>query len=117
MRNKTNRSLIVNDVSKLKDYGFVKEGERYLFYTGNESKFGKVWTITISKLTRKRKKGYQFYCSSHSATTLEVICKLYKDGIIAFEEYRNTDKIIERKQQKIAKLQKEIEALKNEKLY
>lgn len=114
MKNKHNKSLIINDVSKLEDYGFIKKGNNYYFYTGNQNKFGDIYTIRIAKRTNA-KKTYQFYCSSHASTTLEVICKLYKDGIISFQDYCAIDEMIERKKQKIAQLQKEIEALENEK--
>lgn len=109
--NQKNRRLVVKDYSKLESYGFTKEGsDSYCFYTGNTSKYNRdVYTIYFTK-NRKN----NVYISSHGNITLEVICKMYKDGVIVFEDNNNIEKHIERKEEKIRQLEKEIENLKKE---
>ena len=116
MRNNANgRSIIIEDVSKLQDYGFKKLSlNDYRYFTGAKNKFGDIYSILVCKLRGQRKRGYEFYVYSKSAQTLEVICRLFADGIIKFENYiDDNETIIRKKQKKIEQLQKEIEELKN----
>ena len=105
------RQLIVKDYSKLEQYGFKKEGKTYYFYTGNNGKYGKpIWTIHISE---EKNAGVPYVCS-HGNITLEVICKMYADGVITFENRNCVENVIARKEAKIKSLEKEIEKLKGE---
>lgn len=104
-----NRRLVVKDYSKLESYGFTKEGsDTYYFYTGNIGKYNRdVYTIYFSKSGSNK-----VYITSHANITLEVICKMYKDGVIVFEDNNCIEKHIEKKEEKIRQLEKEIENLK-----
>ena len=100
--NKNTRHIVIKDYSKLGNYGFVKQGNAYYFYTGNNGKYGKpIWTIHIDT----RENGGVPYICSHANITLEVICRMYVDGVLAFEDNN-------KKENKIAKLEANIERLK-----
>lgn len=105
-----NRTVIVKDYTKLEEYGFIKQGSTYYFYTGNKGKYSNpVWTICIHE-----KKHTMPYICSHGNITLEVICRMYADGVIEFGDFKNPQRLIERKEARIKKLEYEIERLKGE---
>lgn len=106
-----NRTLVVKDYSKLESYGFTKQGTSYYFYTGNNGKYNSpVYTIYIDS----RKHGHRPYITSHGNITLEVICRMFADGVIAFEDNNTIDEHIAKKEAKIKRLELEIAALKKE---
>ena len=110
------RTLVVKSIENLEKYGFVKEGDCYKFYTKNKGKYGyTTYTIYISTPRRyQRKQGYFISISSHAGITLETICKMYVDGVIDFVDKKDPNVIIKRKEEKIKKLESEIERLKRE---
>ena len=111
METQKNRQLIIKDFSKLEEYGFVKQGDAYYFYTGNNGKYGKpVWTIYIDARTVPNRP----YVCSHGNITLEVICRMYADGVVTFENNKTPENFIARKEAKIKKLENEIDRLKRE---
>lgn len=116
--NKNARTIVLRkQPGLLLDYGFVRERmDGYYFYSGNKNKYGNVsWSICcIVNRLRRKKKDVRFEVCSHSALVLEVICKLYKDGIIDFVPYQPKDDRIAKKERQIEKLQQEIEMLKKE---
>ena len=106
--NPKNKKLIYvnnNDNDILLKYGFVKEGNSYYFYTGNTGKYGKpAYTIMTYRNTLN--------VMSCGNITLEVVCRLYKDGVIKFDDSKSIDDRIAKKEKQIAHLQAEIERLK-----
>ena len=107
----------VKNLSKLKDYGFKKEKVEYEwlgtyaynYYSGRTDKYGKaVVSIVVYDGGNKPK---QIQINSCGGAVIKVICELYKDNIIEFVEFRTVDKRIEKKKEKIAKLEREIKAL------
>ena len=109
--NKNTRQMVIKDYKKLEQYGFVKQGSSYYFFTGNNGKYGKpVWTIHIDA----RAKGGVPYVCSHANITLETICKMYADGILTFENNNTNENRIAKVEQKIKKLQDKLEKLKGE---
>lgn len=111
MPTQKNRTLVVKDYSKLESYGFTKQGTSYYFYTGNKGKWGTpIWTIVIDS----RKYGNRPYITSHANITLEVICRMFVDGVIAFEDNNTLESHIAKKEAKIRKLEQELARLKGE---
>lgn len=112
--NKSTRHLVIKDYSKLEQYGFVKQGSSYYFYTGNNGKYGKpIWTIHIDS----RANGGVPYICSHGNITLEVICRMYADGVLAFENNNSKEIKIAKVENQIKKLEAKIEKLKEELLW
>ena len=108
MKLRNRRTIVVKDYSKLEKYGFEKKGDSYYFFTGNKDKYGNsVWSILFNS---KKKSS----CISSGNITLEIICKLYKDGIISFENSNSVENVIARKENKIQELEDEIRQLKGE---
>lgn len=111
MSTQKNRTLVIKDYSKLESYGFTKQGTSYYFYTGNKGKWGTpTWTIVIDS----RKYGNRPYVTSHANITLEVICRMFIDGVIAFEDNNTLESHIAKKEAKIKKLEQELARLKGE---
>lgn len=109
--NKNTRHLVIKDYSKLEQYGFVKQGSAYYFYTGNNGKYGKpIWTIHIDS----RANGGVPYICSHANITLEVICKMYADGVLAFEDNNTKEIKIAKIENQIKKLEAKIEKMREE---
>lgn len=111
MTNKSTRHIVIKDYSNLEKYGFVKQGNSYYFYTGNNGKYGKpIWTIHIDS----RQNGGVPYICSHANITLEVICKMFVDGILVFENNNSKEIKITKIENQIKKLQAKIEKMKGE---
>ena len=116
MENKNGIGIVLKKpLDTLLDYGFVKEGTQYRFFTGNNGKYGTpIYTIFVGIIGHNKPLKPKMYVSSHNGITLEVICKLYAGGVIGFEKFRDKDLIIAKKKKQIEKLNEQIENLKKE---
>jgi len=104
-----NRTLVVKDYSKLEQYGFKKQGSAYYFYTGNKGKWGsETYTIYANE------KSHNIRISSHANITLELICKMFVDGVIEFEDNNSLEMRLAKKEKKIKELEAQIAKLKGE---
>ena len=90
-------------------FGYNISRKQWFYSTGNLGKYRRPASPTI------------VYCddgtlnvTSNGAVTLEVICKMYKDGIIQFQATSTVYHRIAKKREQIAKLQAEIDKLKKE---
>lgn len=78
--------IIVKDTSKLKDYGFTYEPASkyspsiYAYY----SKSRCVYSMRVEK--------NKLILNSPSVVAVKVLCEMYKDGVIEFEDYRTKPK-------------------------
>lgn len=78
--------IIVKDTSKLEDYGFTHEPaskyspSRYAYY----SKSRGVYSMRVEK--------NKLILNSPSVVAIKVLCEMYKDGVIEFEDYRTKPK-------------------------
>ena len=106
-------TMVVKDYSKLESYGFTKEADKcYRFYTGNFHKSGNPsWSIKINE-EAKQERVINIY--SHANITLQVICRMYADGVIDFIDNNTLEKRIAKKEEQIRKLEQEIAKLKEE---
>ena len=119
MKGKSYR-IVVKDISKLEDYGFVKKKKKerlinskrnygYFFYSGRTDKYGKT-TYCISVYVDDNRVNMM----TCGGAALKVLCELYKDGIIEFTDIGCVQERISKKLKQIEKLEKEIKALKGE---
>ena len=80
--------IIVKDISKLKDYGFIHNekstysADDYRYYTKTRS------TPQLIVDTNRR----CVMLNSASVVAVKVLCEMYKDGVIEFEDYRTKPK-------------------------
>lgn len=80
--------IIVKDVSKLKNYGFIHNekstysADDYRYYTKTRS------TPQLIVDTNRR----SVLVNSPSTVAIKVLCEMYKDGVIEFQDYRTKPK-------------------------
>ena len=80
--------IIVKDVTKLKDYGFI-HNEKSLFSADDYRYYSKTrGTPQLIVDTNRR----SVLLNSPSTVAIKVLCEMYKDGVIEFEDYRNKPK-------------------------
>ena len=78
--------IIVKDTSKLEDYGFTYEPaskyspSRYAYYSKSRGVF------------LMRVENNKMLLNSPSVVAIKVLCEMYKDGVIEFEDYRTKPK-------------------------
>lgn len=105
MKSYERTSLVVLKWDELPKYGFVQRGSVYEYFNKRQDRRK---TSTLGDIYLR--KGSMPCISSKSNETLEVICKLYKDGVITFKNTGREDAYNAR----IAKLEAEIVKLKQE---
>lgn len=95
--------IYVKKLNELSKYGFIYKDYRY-----QRNGKGKSWMSVRNKDNALMTNGY-------SLSIIETICKMYKDGVVEIIEENTLESRICRKKQQIAKLQKQIKELENEK--
>lgn len=111
--------IVVKDLSKLAKYGFVKiekpsnwSGDykyRYEWYSGQTDSKGEL--VNAISVRDGDKKIYMMTCGG---AAIKVVCEMFRDGVIEFQPAgMSNEKRIKLREEKIKKMQKEIEALKN----
>ena len=80
--------IIVKDVTKLKDYGFI-HNEKSLFSADDYRYYTKTRSTPQLIVDTNRR---CVLLNSPSAVSVKVLCEMYKDGVIEFVDYRTKPK-------------------------
>lgn len=109
--------IVVKDLEKLKNYGFVRvsdenvDGYVWRYFTDRKARNGEQYYSMCVK--EKGYKAKELINMTYSYTTIKITSQMYKDDVIEFIDINTIEKRIERKREKIKKLEKEIEVMKH----